>query len=144
MNNQNALQELGLSQMRVINRFFDIRIEVLFALLRHRDIMYVAPVQRAFSEIDRGLMRLWMQIEPVTGETHAEHTLRLRGCNALRRMLVKAIHRTQEAVRELMETLNREGYTAEEWHTIQDAADSLAVILDSNLYLLDQSNLREE
>lgn len=144
MNNQNAVQELGLSQMRVINRFFDIRLEVLFALLRHRDVMKIAPVQRTFSEIDKGLSRLWTQIEPVAGESAAEQTLRVRGCSALRRTLQKALHRTHEAVDELTASLDRASYSDEEWHTIQDAADSLGMILDSNLYLLEQTGVRED
>lgn len=144
MNTYSALQELGLSQMRVINRFFDLKVEVLFALLRHRDIYSLSPVQRNFSDIGRTLDKLAVQVAPVAGESHAAQMLRFRGCNALRRGIRQAVNRTREAVLEMLGDLNRESYTADEWFVIQETVDSLAVILDSNIYLLENSQPPEE
>ncbi len=136
MKNRHELQELGISQIQVIHRFFDLKIEVLFAVLRSGDSDRLIEIQEAIGAVDRILARLFTHLQPRAREGSAARTLRLRGCDALTREAGCAIRAAREKVAALPDHISPQHYTRGEQEAIIVLAESLCSILDSDLYLV--------
>ena len=139
MNRNLAIREMGINQIKVINNFFDMKMEILYALLHPEDIAHLAPVQRYFIRLNDALDDMLRAMKTDPHESIAEQKLRLRGCQVFLKRINNLMCEMLYEIVELQESVMLEKrYNCYEQYVIGGTMDALLRIVDSNLYLINQ------